>query len=33
MTKVMIIGAHGATAQILAKRLLAETDDELIFYF
>lgn len=32
MTKVMIIGAHGATAQILAKRLLAETDDELILF-
>lgn len=28
----MIIGAHGATAQILAKRLLAETDDELILF-
>ncbi|GEO63358.1 NAD(P)H-binding protein [Companilactobacillus nantensis] len=32
MKKVMIIGAHGATAQILAKRLLAETDDELILF-
>lgn len=32
MKKVMIIGAHGATAQILAQRLLNETDDELILF-
>lgn len=32
MKKVMIIGAHGATAQILTKRLLNETDDKLILF-
>lgn len=32
MKKVMIVGAHGATAQILTKRLLNETDDELILF-
>lgn len=32
MKTVMIIGAHGATARILTKRLLDETDDKLILF-
>lgn len=32
MTKVMILGAHGAMAQLLTTRLLAETDDSLILF-
>lgn len=32
MSKVMIIGANGGTARILIKRLLAETQDELILF-
>lgn len=32
MTTVMILGAHGATAQIVTKQLLAETSDHLILY-
>jgi len=32
MTKVMILGAHGAMAQLLTKRLLTETADDLILF-
>ncbi|MCI1894242.1 MAG: NAD(P)H-binding protein [Lactobacillus sp.] len=32
MTKILILGAHGATAQIVIDRLLAETDDDLVLY-
>jgi len=32
MTKVMILGAHGAMAQLVAERLLQETDDTLILF-
>jgi uncharacterized protein YbjT (DUF2867 family) len=32
MTKDLIIGAHGATAQIVIDRLLAETQDDLVLY-
>lgn len=32
MTKVLILGAHGATAQIVIDRLLNETQDELVLY-
>jgi len=32
MKTVMIIGAHGATARILTKRLLDETDDKLVLF-
>lgn len=32
MTKIMILGAHGAMAQLLTTRLLAETDDSLILF-
>lgn len=32
MTKVLILGAHGATAQIVIKRLLNETDDQLSLF-
>lgn len=32
MTKVMILGAHGAMAQLLTARLLKETDDTLILF-
>ncbi len=32
MTKVLILGAHGATAQLVAQRLLDETDDELVLF-
>mgnify|MGYP004470297011 FL=1 len=32
MTKVLIIAAHGAMAQLVTKRLLAETDDELVLF-
>ncbi|KRO00123.1 NAD(P)H-binding protein [Companilactobacillus kimchiensis] len=32
MTKIMIIGAHGATARIVTDRLLSETQDELVLF-
>lgn len=32
MTKILILGAHGATAQIVTQRLLDETDDELVLF-
>lgn len=32
MKKVLIIGAHGAMARLVTKRLLAETDDELVLF-
>jgi len=32
MKKIMIIGAHGATAQLVTARLLNETDDQLVLY-
>lgn len=32
MTKILILGAHGATAQIVIDRLLAETDVTLALY-
>jgi len=32
MKKILIVGAHGATAQIVTARLLAETDDQLVLY-
>ena len=32
MTKVLILGAHGATAQIVIDRLLDETQDGLVLY-
>jgi len=32
MTKILILGAHGATAQLVSQRLLAETDVELVLF-
>jgi len=32
MTKIMIIGAHGAMAQLLTQRLLDETDVTLTLF-
>ncbi|EKK21041.1 NAD(P)H-binding protein [Fructilactobacillus florum] len=32
MKKVLILGAYGATAQIVIERLLNETDDQLVLY-
>ncbi|MFC6274046.1 NAD(P)H-binding protein [Levilactobacillus tangyuanensis] len=32
MTKVMILGAHGAMARLVTERLLAETDDTLTLF-
>lgn len=32
MKTVMIIGAHGGTAQLLTQRLLTETDDHLVLF-
>jgi uncharacterized protein YbjT (DUF2867 family) len=32
MTKVLIIGAHGAMARLVTERLLNETDDELVLF-
>lgn len=30
--KILIAGAHGATAQLVAKRLIADTTDELVLF-
>ncbi|WP_125709640.1 NAD(P)H-binding protein [Lacticaseibacillus porcinae] len=32
MTKILILGAHGGTAQLVIDRLLAETDHELVLF-
>ena len=32
MSKILILGAHGATAQIVIDRLLDETDNELVLF-
>ncbi len=32
MSKILILGANGATAKIVTERLLAETDNDLILY-
>ena len=32
MSKILILGAHGATAQIVIDRLLAETQADLVLY-
>lgn len=32
MAKILILGAHGATAQIVTNRLLTETQDDLVLY-
>lgn len=32
MSKILILGANGKTAQIVIDRLLAETDDQLVLY-
>lgn len=32
MSKILILGAHGATAQIVIDRLLAETQTDLVLY-
>lgn len=32
MTKILILGAHGATAQLVIDRLLAETDADLVLF-
>lgn len=32
MSKIIIIGAHGAIARIVTERLLSETDDKLVLY-